>query len=334
MKVTLSDIAEETGFSISTVSRTLRGDGKVKKDNERIILEAAKRLNYPLQQNAGTHLRQEDLFIALILVTDFHIGEFNASFYNGFVKAGKAQNIDVSLFNTSPDVEEVCLLLNRLVEADYSSAVLFVTGLHSEDYEEILERVPDYFPLISCSNINHPVLDTVTFDAYRGANLVASHFIEQGYKTIGFIEGPVEKPEARFRKSGFLDAVTHNEDVELIWSYSGDYTLQSGMKSFAEFEKLKQKPRAVFAANDASAFGFMESARAKGYGFPEDIALAGYDNLPMCEYHFPSLTSVNTDYTKLAEITLKELLGRLFNPVAHQGLVSLVPVDLETRHSS
>jgi DNA-binding LacI/PurR family transcriptional regulator len=334
MRVTLNDIAEETGFSISTVSRTLRGDGKVKKDNERIILEAAKRLNYPLQQNAGTQLRQENLFVALVLVTDFHIGEFNTSFYNGFVKAGKAKNIDVSLFSTSTDVKEVCSLLNRLANADYSSAVLFVPGLHSDDYEEILDRVPSYFPLISCSNINHPVLDTVTFDAYRGANLVANHFIEQGYETIGFIEGPVNKPEARFRKSGFLDVITHNSDVELIWAYPGDYSLQSGIKSFTQFEKLKQKPRAVFAANDASALGFMESARAKGYHFPEDIALAGYDNLPMCEYHYPSITSVNTNYTKLAEITLNELLSRLYNPVIHQGLVSLVPVDLKIRHST
>src|SRR5699024_7675444 len=153
----------------------------VKKTNERIILEAAKRLNYPLQQNVGTHLRQEDLFIALVLVTDFHIGEFNASFYNGFVNAGRIKNIDVSLFNTTPDVEEVCSLLNRLANADYSSAVLFVTGLHSDDYKKILEQVPDYFPLISCSNINHPVMDTVTFDAYRGANLVADHFINKGF---------------------------------------------------------------------------------------------------------------------------------------------------------
>ncbi len=110
--------------------------------------------------------------------------------------------------------------------------------------------------------------------------------------------------------------------------------MQSGFKVFVQFEKLKQKPRAVFAANDASALGFMESARAKGYHFPENIALAGYDNLPMCEYHFPSLTSVNTNYAKLAEITLNELLDRLFNPVVHQGLVSLVPVDLKIRDSS
>jgi DNA-binding LacI/PurR family transcriptional regulator len=332
MKVTLSDIAEETGFSISTVSRTLRGKGKISKSNERRILETAKRLNYPLQQNAGTQLKQEDLFIAL--VAGFHTGEFFASFFDGFVKAGKAKNIDISMFSVSPDAEQICSLLTRLTEVGYSSAVLFVPGLHTKDYEEIIERVPDYFSLISCSNINQHVLDTVTFDAYGGANLVANHFVERGYDTTGFIEGPVDKPEARFRKSGFLDMVTHHPDIDFIWSYPGDYTLKSGIKAFEQFEKLERKPRAVFAANDASALGFMESARAAGYRFPADIALAGYDNLPMCEYHFPNISSVNTNYTKLAEVTLNRLTERLFNTEPHQGLVSLVPVNLVVRHST
>jgi len=332
MKVTLSDIAEETGFSVSTVSRTLRGKGKISEQNERLILETAKRLNYPLQDNAGTRLKREDMFVALI--TGFHIGEFYSSFFNGFVQAGNNKNLDVSMFSVSPDVDKVCTLFNRLYNKGYSSGVLFVPSLHADDYNEILERVPSQFPLISCSNINHPVLDTVTFDAYRGASLVARHFIEQGYESVGLIEGPTDKPEARFRKNGFIDTVTHDSDVDCIWTFPGDYTLDSGIQAFKEFEKLETKPRAIFAANDATALGFMESARSSGYHFPDDIALSGYDNLPMCKYHFPNITSVNTNYTKLAEIALDSLMDRLFNPIPHQGLVSLVPVDLIIRHSS
>lgn len=332
MKVTLSDIAEETGFSISTVSRTLRGQGKISKQNERLILEAAKRLNYPLQNNSGTHLNREDLFVALL--TGFHTGEFYASFFEGFIKAGKVKNLDVSMFNAPSEVDEICSLIKRLRNSGYSSAVLMVPALHRGDYQQILEQTPSDFPLISCSNIIHPVLDTVTFDAYRGASLVADHFAERGYKTVGFIEGPADKPEARYRKNGFIDTVKHASNVEFIWSFPGEYMVKSGIKAFENFEKSEQKPRAVFAADDATALGFMESARAKGYKFPEDIALAGYDNLPMCEYHFPKLTSVNTNYEKLAEITLDVLMERLFNSVPHQGLVSMVPVDLVVRHSS
>lgn len=104
--------------------------------------------------------------------------------------------------------------------------------------------------------------------------------------------------------------------------------------AYEKFKTIPQKPRAVFAANDAMALGFMESARADGWNFPEDLALAGYDNLPLCEYHYPPLTSVDTNYTLLANNTLDYLLARLHRPVAHQGIVSLVPTSIKIRQSS
>ncbi|HLR25248.1 MAG TPA: LacI family DNA-binding transcriptional regulator [Fodinibius sp.] len=332
MKVTLKDIAKETGFSVSTISRTLRGKGKVREKNERVILEAAKQLGYPLQKNAGTKLKQEDLFVAII--TDFHTGEFYASFFNGFINAGQSRNLDVSMFNTSPEVDNICDLIKRLRNSGYSSAVLMIPALHRDDYLQIMEETPSYFPLISCSNILQPVMNTVTFDAYSGASLVASHFKERGYQTVGFIEGPTNKPEARYRKNGFVDTINHNSDINFIWSYPGDYTPESGVRAFDKFSKLNEKPQAIFAANDTNALGFMNSARKCGYHSPEDIAIAGYDNLPHGKYHFPSLTSVDTNYEKLAHKVLDDLLDQLFTPTSHQGVVSLIPVGLKIRNSS
>lgn len=333
MKVTLSDIAKETGFSISTVSRTLRGEGKISKENERIVLEAAQRLNYPVSKILRNHKRKENLFIAI--VTQFHTGEFYSSFFNGFLEAARKNNVNVSLFSVSDKIHQIGDFINKLRDKGYSAAVIFVPGLQTEDYAKILKKAPIDFPLITCSNNIHPVIDTVTFDAYRGASLVGAHFQERGYKTVGMIEGPGDKqPEARFRKNGFVDFVTHHEGIEFIWSYPGNYRLDSGIAAFKEFQKLENKPEAIFAANDASAFGFMETARAAGYRFPQDIAIAGYDNLPMCETHYPSLTSVDTNYTQLAEITLEKLMERFDSQTPHRGLVSLVPVKLAVRNSS
>ncbi|HKJ33015.1 MAG TPA: LacI family DNA-binding transcriptional regulator, partial [Balneolales bacterium] len=313
--------------------RTLRGEGKISKENERIVLEAAQRLNYPVSKILRNQKRKENIFIAV--VTQFHTGEFYSSFFNGFLEAATKNNVNVSLFSVSDKLTETDSFINKLRNKGYSAAVIFVPGLQSDDYAKILENAPVDFPLISCSNNIHPVIDTVTFDAYRGASLVAAHFKERGYKTVGMIEGPGDKqPEARFRKNGFVDYATHNSDIEFIWSFPGDYRLDSGIRAFKEFDKLKKKPRAIFAANDATAFGFMETARAAGYEFPKDIALCGYDNLPMCEFHYPSLTSVNTDFTQLADIAIEKLLERFNTHVPHQGVVSLVPVKLAIRNSS
>lgn len=333
MKVTLKDIAEETGFSISTVSRALRGIEKVSPDNKQYIVEKAKQLGYPLQNNSVEPSMQENSLVALIV--GFHVGEFYTSFFNGFIDAGQKRNLNVSMFSAPSSVNKICSLIKKLDNAGYTSAALMISTLHHEDYRQILKQTPSNFPLVSCSNIIHPVLTTVTFDAYMGGSIVANHFVNREYKTVGFIEGPSNKPGAQYRKNGFVDTINNTSDAKLLWSHEGDYSIESGIKAFNDFEELNSKPRAIFAADDATAVGFMESARARGYEFPEDIALAGYDNLPICDYHFPKITSVKTDFNRLANVVFNVLEEQSHTHIIHErGLVSMLPVELIVRQSS
>ena len=332
MKVTLKDVSKVTGFSISTISRALRGEGRISENHRHEILAAAHELGYALPTSRRSVPDRKTSFIALI--TPFDTGEFYAAFFEGFVNAAHEKGVQVSLFSVAHNPKKVESLINNIRNLGYAGAVLFVPDLKEKQYKRILHATPKDFPLISCSNINNPVLDTVTFDAYRGASLVARHFGEQGFTSVGMIEGPQEKPEARFRTNGFRDFVKYQAESNFVWAYQGDYTLQQGIKAYEDFKKLDEKPRAVFAANDSMAIGFMESARADGWNFPDDIALAGYDNLPMCDYHYPRITSVVTNYTLLAHNALDNLLSRLGQPDYHQGIVSLVPVSLQVRQSS
>lgn len=332
MKVTLKDISEATNFSVSTISRAIRGEGRISEKNRRKILACAHKLGYPLPTNGRKLPKDQPPNIAII--AQFHPGEFYASFFNGFTIAANTKKVNVSLFSVTHDIESVSSLIEKLRNLGYAAAVIFVPELKEEQYLHILHATPKDFPVISCSNIDNSVLDTVTFDAYQGAVLAAKHLYEQGCRKLGIIEGPHEMPEARFRTNGFTDFIKQNEGAKLIWDFKGDYTLQAGIRAFHAFNDLEEKPSAVFTANDAMALGFMETAREAGYHFPDDIALVGYDNLPMCENHYPRISSVETDYTRLAENTIDNLLARLKKPVEHQGIVSLVPVSLKIRQSS
>lgn len=332
MKVTLKDISEATNFSVSTISRAIRGEGRISEKNRRKILAVAHKLGYPLPTNGRKIPKDQPPNIAII--TQFHAGEFYASFFNGFTQAAQNKKVTVSLFSVTHDIDSVSSLIEKLRNLGYAAAVIFVPQLKEEQYQHILHATPKDFPVISCSNIDNSVLDTVTFDAYQGANLAAKHLFEQGYRKLGIIEGPHVMPEARFRTNGFTDFIKQNSEAELMWDFKGDYTLECGINAFKDFQNLTDKPRAIFAANDAMAFGFMESAREAGYKFPDDIALVGYDNLPMCESHYPRMSSVDTNYTRLAENTIDNLLGRLKKPIDHQGIVSLVPVSLKIRQTS
>ena len=332
MKVTLKHISEATGFSVSTISRAVRGEGRISEENRRRILASAHELGYPLPTNGRSMPEDQPPYVALI--TQFRSGEFYSSFSVGFMEAAYKKKIIISLFGVDQDLKSVPKLIEQLRAIGFTAAVIFAPELGEEEYRHILHSTPSDFPIISCSNIDNSVLDTVTFDAYQGATLVAKHFHSKGYKKLGIIEGPSEMPESRFRSNGFNDYVRHIAEEELIWSYRGDYTLESGMRAFEAFHSLDEKPEAVFATNDAMALGFMENASKYGYEFPKDVAIAGYDNLPICENHYPKITSVNTDYTRLAENTIDNLLSRLEKPDEHQGIVSMVPVTLVVRESS
>ena len=335
MKPTLKDIAESTGLSVSTVSRVLRGKAKRNSANVASIIEAAKHLNYPIYNDDDLFMSDDsDLFIALIASTD--IGEFYSSFFNGFSIAGQNADIQFGLVNIPPSVDHIVDLLHDLSSKRFDAAILFLPMLFEQDYKDILAEAPENFTLISAATVFNPVIDTVSFDSYRGGHLVGKHFHERGYENIGVVIGNANRNESLLRKSGLTDYIQHHSDMDLIWQFEGDYSFESGQDAFDAYVKLAKKPRAIFLVNDNMCFGFMEQARRKGIAIPDDVAIVGYDDLPICAHHYPSISSVHTDYTQMGATAISVIEQKLSNgaPNAHQGIVSMVPVSLSVRESS
>ncbi|MEM8485768.1 MAG: LacI family DNA-binding transcriptional regulator [Bacteroidota bacterium] len=336
MKPTLKDIADTTGLSVSTVSRVLRGKAKRNSQNVEMIIEAAQSLNYPIYSSSvfdAARKRNSSLFVALIAST--HIGEFYSSFFDGFSRAARQNNTQLTLIDAAPDVEMLIDLLHELAGKSYDAAILFLPMLNEADYRAILAKLPRHFIVISAATIFHPVMDTVSFDSYRGGNLVAKHFHARGYKDLGVVIGDTRRNESLLRKSGYTDYIQHHSDMNLIWQFEGNYTFESGQEAYKQYSQLEQKPRAIFLINDIMCLGFMEAARRAGVKIPETVALVGYDDLPICDYHFPSISSVTTNYTQLGQNALN-MIGEKIRSTGtdHQGLVSVVPVSLSIRESS
>lgn len=212
--------------------------------------------------------------------------------------------------------------------------MLFHPELKKEESREILNSLPKYFPLISVSSAVNPVIDTVTFDSYRGGYMVGNHFFENGYRNVGIITGPLEWTEPYLRRNGFADFTHFSPEQELVWEYRGDYSIESGKRAFDEFNALTTKPRAIFASNDNMSLGFAMRALHSGYKIPEDVALCGYDDLVICENFLPSLSSVHTDYKMLAENVLKKIEDHVYNRIPNEGLLQLLPISLKIRESS
>jgi len=333
MKVTLKDIAEDTGLSVSTVSRALARKGKISSKNEKIIFESAYRLNYPLN-NIDTPIDLRDnVYVALII--NSHPGEFYASLYDGFDLASKNTNFNFGLFNIAYKEKSAADFITSMHQKHVDAAVIFLPSFSEDDYKLLIENTGSNFPIISAAPLPTPVIDTVTFDNYRGGYLVAKHFHEQGYKKIGIIQGPTAKVEAQLRKNGLMDYCERN-NLNVMWHFQTSYDPAGGQDAFKHFNSSTDKPEAIFASNDALGVGFMQRAVRNGFSIPRDVAIAGYDDLPICEYHHPTITSVHTDFESLGKNIIEMLTERLKNKnsTPHTGYTKLAPVSLKVRESS
>jgi len=332
-KVTLKNIAEDTGYSISTVSRVLNGSNKISDATKEIILKSAKRheSRSPKVKNASTSTRM--LNIALV-ASDFEEGEFYVSFFNGLNKAAKKNNIRLFLAGVSDNRQEINRIIKEITFNYYDGAVLFIPEFKRDDYVALNQLIPEKFPIISNALIENPLFSTITFDNYSGGHLAALHFEEKGYKKVGVIKGDAKRAESRFRFNGFADYINNHDEMQLCWSFNGNFTFEAGHNAFETFDQLSEKPRAVFACNDDMCNGFMEAAIAKNYHFPDDIAVMGYDDLPVCRHNRPTFSSIHTDFEQLGAATMRLMRERLSNPDRKNNMLSFVPVSISEREST
>jgi DNA-binding LacI/PurR family transcriptional regulator len=333
VKVTLKDIAEETGYSISTVSRVLNGSDKISKQARREIYQMAKQLKYPIYRTINGDKIIDSLKICFV-VTGFHVGEFYASLFQGMSKAAEDHSSQLSLISMKKSFEDTLDAIKELSKGKFEGLVLFAPEFKKKHYNILRDALPDNFPIISNGLIENPVVSTVIFDGYSGGFMAGKHFKDQEYQRCGIIKGPFKKAEARYRTNGFRDQIMQATNMEICWEYQGDYTFESGQKAFQSFQQSETKPAAIFAGNDAMGHGFLEEALDFGYNVPEDLALIGFDDLPICTRHRPTISSIHTDYEKLGKVTIEKMKEMLANPNQQDGILSLVPVSLKHRESS
>jgi DNA-binding LacI/PurR family transcriptional regulator len=335
MKPTLRQIAELTGYSISTVSRSLANSPSISRKTREEVHQAAARIGYrPAARKRRQRKKKKTLHFALL--SDYRVGEFYASLFCGYRDASYKEDVRISLLSVRDQRSECVRFIQQIQkEIQYDGFILFFPALERSHYDQILKALPKGFPIVSNALIDNPNIATITFDGYNGGRLAAGHFHRLGYRRVGIIEGPGVRPESRFRTNGFVDYVQHHPELELTWRYNGDYEYQSGMDALEDFRKGSGTPaEAVFAANDSMALGFMEAARTAGLNIPGDIAILGYDNLPAAQHRKPTLSSLDTDFMELGVSSIKTLKNKISRQGYKHGTLSLIPVHLVQREST
>jgi LacI family transcriptional regulator len=308
MSIKLEDIAKETGFSISTVSRVLSNSNyPVSEQIREQVLRVAETMGY--EPNIAARSLRTDRTNTIGIIVDDLLSPFTPPIVRG-IQDYLNKNGFLSLIVNSdwdPDQEQAAIktLLSRPVDG-----IIFVEYSH-QTTSDVLER--SHKPRVFVHRLfGSPIKNSVVPDDYYGASLATGHLIGLGHRRIGYINGPENWHTCRARLSGYKDTLAaHGLSFEPSLVQPGDWEIESGYAAAKDFLNLAERTTAIFAANDVMALGAIYAVQDAGLKVPEDVAVVGYDNRNFTKTFRPRITTVSMPVIEMGGVAAELLLKQI-----------------------
>jgi len=289
---------------MASVSRALNGTGVVTESIRTRVLEAAARLQYVPNSGAQSLMTRRTHAIGIVLPTLY--GEFFSELIRGIDIAARSRGLHLLISSTHCDATEAGNAVQALIGRVDGLLVMspYVDGRFLQ------ERVRSSLPivLISTVDVDHTHMSFYV-DNYSSAYAMVAHLAGNGHRTIAHIAGPDVNVDAQERLRGYRAALSRELPGAAEYVLRGDFTEESGYRAARELLATGMRPDAVFAANDMMAIGCLCALHKAGVRVPEDIAVAGFDDIPLARYVHPTLTTMAVDIADMGGLALRTLLA-------------------------
>jgi len=164
-------------------------------------------------------------------------------------------------------------------------------------------------PIVHLAMKSREKIWVVSIDNYLGGKLAMTHLLEQGYRRIGHISGPLDWWEARERKAAWSNCLNEaNLEARDEHSVEGNWSSSSGAEAIEKLYEQYPEMDAVFVANDQMALSVMQYACRKGVRIPADLGVVAFDDIPESAYFWPPLTTVQQDQYNVGEVAVEEII--------------------------
>lgn len=325
MRISARDIAEATGTSTASVSRAFRPAAPMSKELRDRILSTARDMGYV--PPGGRAARKTGNYSVSLVVGDIH-NPYYASVLDEFSQAAIDAGIEL-FFHIVPSGMTVDEVIHQVFAARTDCAIVTSAVLNSKIARQCQRRG---LPVILFGRVQvDSRLNAISGDNYNGAQEVAKRFLRNGHKRIAYIGGLPNASTHMERKRGFIDQL-EEAGVELFTEVSGGNRYQLTHDIVGELIAGGTPPDAVFCASDIMAFGAIDATRNAGLRLPEDIALIGYDDVPMAAWPSYRLTTVRQRLRLMIQEALK-MTPELINDPSMQGRIKITPCHLVERES-
>lgn len=304
LSITIKDVARQANVSVATVSRALNGHEHVAEAVRKRVSHVASELRYS-PHHAARSLSSRRTHTIGVVLPDLH-GEFFSELMRGIDQVARERGLHllVSSYHGHPEEQGAAL---RAMRGRVDGLLVMSPYVANTDF--LTENLTPSLPAVLI-NTQLPGADyaALSIDNYRGARAMMRHLIEAGHRRIAFIAGPGHNFDAHERLRGYHDALAEALPDAQAWVLQGDFDEASGHRAGRELLAAEVRPDAVFAANDMMALGCLFAFNQGGVQLPRDIALVGFDDIPLARYVHPSLTTMRVNIAELGGRALRALL--------------------------
>lgn len=332
---TITDVAEQAGVSIKTVSRVMNQEPGVNAKTREHVLKVVAKLKYRPKLSARSLAGNRSFLIGLLYYDP------SAAFVGGVQQGATLRCresgyhlVVESLHNDAPDLYQQ---VERMVSALQPDGMILTPPLC--DNPQVIKALRENntpFVLVSPAK-NAEGMPSVRMNDTKAAEEITNLLISLGHQRIAFIKGPANQSASGLRHKGFLHAMkAHDVAVDKDLVHEGDFTFASGVEGAHKILSQRVRPTAVFASNDDMALGVLAAAQHLGLKVPQDLSIAGFDDSSAAGLVWPPLTTVRQPMFEMARVAVEMLInaGRTNSEEEEATPHRVLPHELVVREST
>jgi LacI family transcriptional regulator len=330
MRYTIKDVARQAGVSISTVSRVMNGKSVKKATRERVLTSISD-LDFHPDQTARTMIMKETKTIGLVVPQLSN--EFWAMLSEVLQEDLWNKGYTLILCSTNHQLDKEEAFIRMFIERKVDG-IIFISdsgNFNQSCYSPVEKIRNNKIPVVTMSP-ELPSIDCVVCDNIYSATNAVEHLIRLAHRNIAYIGGPAIPldREMGYRKALLMHGIVVNET--LIRRGPGQ-TFQFGYEKLNELLATNKTFSAIFCGNDPTAIGAIQALMDSGIRVPYDVAVIGFDDIPMASISKPALTTVRQPIRLLSKELINMLLSSIENNGESLGRKIMIPTELVIRES-
>lgn len=328
-KVNIYELAEASGFSVSTVSKALNNTGRISEATKKIILDKATEMNYVANYNAKALSQGKSWIIAIIYSDNLGIGLSHPHFsviLESFKQEVEQAGYEVTFVNrnmgkTKMSYLEFCRYRN--VEGVY------IVNFYSLSYQ-LPELIKSGIPIVTTDGGNWDIT-TITSDDFEGGRMATEYLVNLGHdERVYHIAGPLSTVSAQQRLQGFQDIVTKRNIKEHKIIEAENFGFDDGYNAVLKLLQEETLPTAIFVASDLLALGAIKALQDNNFHVPDDVSIIGFDNMEFLKYSRPALTTVSQNKRMIGITSAQYLMEKISGKEKESVMIDVEIIERET----